>query len=302
MNILIAGGTGFIGRELVTALKSTHNITVLGRNKAKLKATFPTVSHLTWADLPQQPAQQYQCIVNLCGHNIAASRWSSQVKQEIISSRVDTTTDLIDWVIKAQAKPRLFVANAIGIYGTQANTDPTAFDEDTIIDTQHPKDFLSEIGIKWEQSLQPALDYGLEPVITRFGVVLKKGEGILKKLELSFKLGLGSIIGDGQQVISWVHVNDVIAAFLFLLDHSDLYGAFNVTSPNPVTQREFAQALAKAMHRPLILKMPAPLVKLLFGEMGDYLLLRGQRVLPKRLLEAGFKFNHPYIDEALQTS
>ncbi|WP_131783446.1 TIGR01777 family oxidoreductase [Legionella gresilensis] len=302
MNILIAGGTGFIGRELITALKHKHTITVLGRNKNKLKATFPDLSHLVWADLLQHSAQPYQCVINLCGYNIAASRWRPNVKQEIISSRVDTTTDLINWIINAKAKPRLFVANAVGIYGAQAHHDETVFDEDTIIDSQHPKDFLSEIGIKWEQALQPALDYGLESVITRFGVVLKKEEGILKKLALSFKLGLGSIIGDGQQIISWIHIDDVIAAFLFLFDHPNLKGTFNVTSPNPVTQREFAQALAKSMHRPLLLKMPAPIVKLLFGEMGDYLLLRGQRVLPKRLLEAGFKFNHPYIDEALQMS
>ncbi|STX50359.1 nucleoside-diphosphate sugar epimerase [Legionella busanensis] len=302
MNILIAGGTGFIGRELINALKHKYTITVLGRNQAKLKATFPDLPHLTWADLPEHSAQSYDSVINLSGYNIAASRWSPKVKQEIISSRVDTTTDLINWIINTQAKPRFFVANAVGIYGAEAHHDETGFDEDTVIDRQHPKDFLSEIGIKWEQALQPALDYGLESVITRFGVVLKRGEGILKKLEFSFKLGLGSVIGEGQQIMSWVHINDVIAAFLFLFDHSNLKGTFNVTSPNPITQKEFAQALAKSMHRPLMLKMPAPIVKLLFGEMGDYLLLRGQRVLPKRLLEAGFKFNHPYIDEALQVN
>ncbi|STX27844.1 nucleoside-diphosphate sugar epimerase [Legionella beliardensis] len=301
MNILIAGASGFIGRHLVTALHAKYNITVLGRDKFKLKQAFPkTLTYLTWDELSQTSAQQYDIIINLCGHNIAASRWTNQVKQKIISSRVRTTTALIDWILATNAKPRLFVANAVGIYGTQNNDDATAFDEDSFIDMKHPRDFLSEVGIAWQQALQAAITHELKPVIMRFGVVLQKGEGILKKLDLSFKLGLGGIIGSGQQVISWVHIDDVIAAFLFLIEHPTLQGAFNITSPNPVKQKEFAKALAKSMHRPLLLTMPAFMIKALFGEMGEYLLLRGQRVLPKRLLAAGFNFSHPYIDEALQ--
>ncbi|WP_419420098.1 TIGR01777 family oxidoreductase [Legionella sp. D16C41] len=303
MNILIAGGSGFIGQELAKALQDKHHLTIVGRDKNKLKTIFPaSISLITWPELTQLSAQDYDVVINLSGYNIAASRWSDDVKQKIINSRVSTTTKLIDWIIKSKAKPRLFVANAVGIYGAQDKDDVSSFDENSIINMTQPRDFLSEIGIKWQQALPPAVDYGLNTVTTRFGVVLKEGEGILKKLNLSFKLGAGSIIGDGQQVISWVHIKDVIAAFIFLLNHTDLQGPFNVTSPNPVTQKEFAKALANSMHRPLFFKMPASLVKLLFGEMGDYLLLQGQRVIPKRLLEAGFKFDYPYIDEALRAN
>ncbi|WP_287007919.1 DUF1731 domain-containing protein [Legionella sp.] len=183
-------------------------------------------------------------------------------------------------------------------YGTQNNGDPQAFDETSLINFNHP-DFLSEIGIRWQSALQPAVDYGMQVTTTRFGVVLKKGEGMLKKLSPSFYVGLGAIIGDGKQILSWVHLDDVVGAYLFLLDHPDLTGTFNVTAPIPVSQAQFARTLAKAMHRPLVLKMPAYLIKALFGEMGEYLLLKGQRVVPKRLVEVGYQFHYPDLTSAL---
>ena len=135
---------------------------------------------------------------------------------------------------------------------------------------------------------------------TRFGVVLGKGEGVLKKLAPSFYMGFGSIIGDGKQIMSWVHIDDVLGAILFLLNRSELTGAFNVTSPNPVSQAEFAHALATTMHRPLFLKMPTFMIRALFGEMGECLLLKGQRVLPSRLVESGYEFRYPDLMLALR--
>ena len=149
-------------------------------------------------------------------------------------------------------------------------------------------------------ALQPAIDYGIPVTTTRFGVVLKKGQGMLKKLFLSFYCGLGSIIGDGSQCISWVHIDDIIGGIRFLLESSTLTGNFNLTSPYPVSQAQFAQALAKCLHRPLLFKMPAFLIRVLFGEMGDCLLLKGQRVIPKRIIEAGYVFQYPKLAQALQ--
>jgi uncharacterized protein (TIGR01777 family) len=203
-------------------------------------------------------------------------------------------------VIKQQAKPHFICANAVGIYGNQDNGDDTVLDEESPIDVEHPRDFMSEIGVRWQQALQPAIDYGLKVTTTRFGVVIGKGEGILKKLTPSFYMGLGSILGDGNQMMSWVHIDDVVGAILFLLNHPDLTGPFNLTSPHPVTQAEFAKVLATTMHRPLLLKMPAFMVRVLFGEMGDCLLLKGQRVVPNRLIKLGYEFQYPNLVDALR--
>jgi len=301
MNILIAGASGFIGHALVRSLKTDHHITVLGRNKATLQREFSNAATCcTWEELPQLDAKQFDAIINLCGFNIAASRWNEAVKKQLIDSRVSTSTILIQWIIKHQAKPHFICANAVGIYGLQENGDPSSFDEDTLINTNHPPDFLSEIGVCWQEALKPAVDYGIPVTTTRFGVVLQKGQGMLKKLFPSFYVGLGATIGDGQQSLSWVHINDVVGALTFLLNKRELTGAFNLTSPNPVSQQEFAHELAVCLNRPLFLKIPAFFIRLLLGEMGECLLLKGQRVVPKRLLESGYQFQYPQLAQALE--
>lgn len=301
MNILIAGASGFIGQKLVRALQAEHSLTVLGRDSANLNRLFTKpVDTVTWEKLPELDARTFDAIINLCGHNIAASRWNPAVKKQLIDSRVKTTTRLIDWAKSNHAKPHFICANAVGIYGMQASQDSQELDEDSPIDFEHPRDFLSEIGIRWQQALQPAIDFGMQVTITRFGVVLEKNEGVLKKLAPSFYLGFGSVLGDGKQMMSWVHIDDVIGALLFLLNKPELTGAFNLTSPNPVSQTEFAQTLASTMHRPLFLKMPAFVIRILFGEMGECLLLKGQRVLPSRLIESGYEFTFPDLRTALE--
>lgn len=301
MKVLIAGASGFIGQRLVLGLQPSHSITVLGRDKANLERYFSKPVHcVTWDKLSDLDANSFDAVINLSGYNIAASRWSHHVKKQIIDSRVNTTATLIDWIIQAGAKPHFLCANAVGIYGMQNNDDKEAFDEETPIDFENPRDYLSEIGILWQQVLQPAIDYGMRVTTTRFGVVLGKGEGVLKKLSLSFYMGLGSIIGDGKQMMSWVDIDDVVGAIIFLLNKPELTGAFNITSPHPVSQAQFARTLATTMRRPLFLKMPSILVRLLFGEMGECLLLKGQRVLPSRLIEQGYQFHYSELADALR--
>ncbi|KTD31308.1 MULTISPECIES: TIGR01777 family oxidoreductase [Legionella] len=300
MNILIAGASGFIGHHLIDALRLTHTITVVGRDEAKLQKHFPKKMKIcSWKKLTDLDAHSYDAIINLSGHNIGESRWNEKIKRQLIDSRVNTTTDLINWAIEQKAKPHFYCANAVGIYGMQKNEDPQAFDENSPINFSEPCDFLSEIGIRWQNALQPAIDYGMQVTITRFGVVLKRGEGMLKKLVPSFYVGLGAILGDGKQMISWVHVDDVVGAYLFLLDNPELTGPFNVTAPIPVSQAQFAHTLAKAMHRPLFLKIPPAVIRTVFGEMGECLLLKGQRVVPKRLVDAGYQFHYPELTIAL---
>ena len=298
--LLIAGGTGFIGQALIHALLPDYQITVLSRSKSHVHDLFgKQVKASSWEELPLLDASTYQAVINLCGKSIAASRWNDKIKQEIIDSRVNTNTALINWLISQEVKPHFYSANAIGIYGIQPKGDKTAFDEETPLDFAHPKDYLSKVGILWQKSLHPAIKYGIPVTITRFGVVLKRHEGMLQKMTPAFKFGLGSVIGDGRQVISWVHYQDVVRAYEFLLKNPQLTGAFNVTSPNPVTQRMFAKTLAQTLKRPLLLKTPAWVIRLLFGEMGEALLNQGQRVIPKRLPDEGFSFSYPRLQDAL---
>ena len=301
MNIIIAGASGFIGTELVKSLKNKHNITVLGRNTTSLKKHFPDINLITdWENLKTLDPNNYDAVINLCGHNIAASRWNEKIKAELIDSRVNSNKLLITWLTKQNAKPHFICANAIGIYGLQTDGATEELDEKSFIDLKNPTDFLSEIGIKWQESLEPAIKKGIPVTTTRFGVVLKKNQGLLKKLVPSFWLGLGSILGNGCQILSWIHIDDVIAALLFLLERPHLTGAFNLSAPKPLSQKQFSQILAKTLGRPLFLKIPAKIISLLLGEMGSCLLLHGQRVVPTRLLEEGYVFRYPDCAKALK--
>lgn len=295
MNILIAGASGFIGTVLANHLSQNHKITVLGRKLEKLESAFSKdMSQLTWDNLMVHNPNQYDLIINLSGSNIGAKRWYSKVKKELIESRTKTNQRLAEWLISHRAKPRFFCANAVGIYGAQ-DISADALGEEAIL-PHSSDDFLQHIGLVWEQSLQNAIDAGVPVTTLRFGVVLKKGEGMLKKLELPFRLGLGSILGSGNQVLSWIYYKDLINAIDFLIAHQEVTGPVNITSPYPITQAEFAQQLAKALRRPLFLKTPRLFIKIIFGEMGSYLLLKGQKILPKRLNTLGFKFTYPKIE------
>jgi uncharacterized protein (TIGR01777 family) len=299
MRILIAGATGFIGQRLVQVLNG-NQVTVVGRDMKSLESSFKHAQKITWEMLPTLDAKPFDAIINLCGYNIAASRWSQSVKNKIIDSRVKTTTTLVNWAIEQNAKPHLICANAVGIYGMQDSQDPKHFDESSPINFENPVDFLSEVGVQWQKALQAAIDFGMPVTSARFGVVLGRSGGMLKKLMPSFYLGLGAILGDGKQVLSWVDLHDLLNALLFLLQKPQLTGAFNITSPNPVTQAEFAKTLAQALHRPLFLRVPAFVIRALLGEMGECLLLKGQRVLPAALLKAGYVFQYPQLDKALR--
>lgn len=299
MKILIAGASGFIGSELVRDLSKNHTISVLGRQLEKLEKQYsPDITKITWDDLSSHDATQYDLVINLCGSNIGAKRWSPTVKKELIESRTITNEKLTKWLIHGNAKPRFFCANAIGIYGAQ-DISIDSFDENSPLPNSS-EDFLQQIGLDWQQSLQSAIDAGIPVTTLRFGIVLKQGEGMLKKLELPFRLGLGSILGTGQQVISWVHYKDLIQALNFLIEHPDITGPVNITAPFPVSQQIFARKLATTLNRPLLFTMPEWFIKAMFGEMGEYLLLKGQKVIPKRLTDLGFAFTYPDIESALK--
>ena len=300
MNILIAGASGLIGQELIKGMGKEHQFTVLGRQKDRLSKVFANeIITVSWEDLDDLDAHKFDAVINLCGFNISASRWSPAVKEKIINSREQTTKILIQWILRQNAKPHFYCANAIGIYGLQKEGNTTVLTEDSPINFTDPQDFLSEVGVRWQLALKEAEDAGLAVTTTRFGVVLKKRKGFLGKLYPSFICGLGSVIGTGRQMLSWVDSEDVVNAYRFLLNHPDITGAVNITSPNPVMQKYFAKAYARSLCRPLLLTTPSFMIRLLFGEMGECLINSGQTVMPKRLLEAGFEFTYPDIEKAL---
>lgn len=304
MKIVVCGATGFIGRQLVpTLLANHHDILVIGRDTRHAKDIFKqNVSYLNWDQLEQASPDDFDAVINLSGQNIADGRWTTKSKANIKQSRVISTQKIASWCLKAKdKKPHLYNASAIGIYGlqpVQANL-PEALTEKSHIPLGHPTDFLSDVGQAWEGAANPAIDAELPVTFMRFAVVLKRGEGILKKLELPFGCGLGNILGSGNQAFTWIDIDDLIGAIIFLLNHPEITGAVNLCAPQCVSQRDFAKALASIMHRPLFLTMPASLVKLLFGQMGEELLLGGQHVYPERLKQLGFEFLYPDLNSAL---
>ena len=295
MKILIAGASGLIGQALVAAWQSQHDIVVLGRDADKLKKVFPQQAAITWVQL--QSVEGFDVVINLTGANIGQGRWTVKRKQVILDSRVTATQQLAALCANATSAPRLLSASAIGVYGLPIK--PQVFDEQSALPMQ-PQDFLAEVGAAWEGALSEAEQAAVSVTKMRFGVVLAKHGGALAKMLPAFKLGLGGPIGSGQQPFSWVALADVVRAITFLVEHSEVTGPVNIVAPEVVTQKHFAQALSKALHRPAFFPLPAWLVKLQFGQMGKDLLLNGLSVNSQVLTDAQFTFAHPNLSAALQ--
>ena len=291
MNILVTGGTGFIGGHLVPFLqRGGHQLTILTRRPDK-----PGDPAIRALDTPDEidAAEKIDAIINLAGAPIAR-RWTKAYRQTLVNSRVGTTDNLVALVARLGRKPELLIsASAVGYYGAH---DATPLDETA---TCHPG-FTHALCAEWERSALRARDEGVRVCVARLGVVLGKDGGALARMLPAFRLGLGGKLGSGRQMFSWVHIEDVVRAFDFLLRNNRLNGAFNLGAPHAVSNGEFAKALGHALRRPACLPVPSFAVKLLFGEMGDSLLLKGQGVIPKRLRQAGFQFNHPVLKQALE--
>lgn len=307
VKILIAGGTGFIGQALVNKwLNQGKQITVLGRDLKKIKNIYgQRVNAISWEHFEKkgvEHCQQHQVIINLCGANIGAQRWSDQRKQTITSSRIETSKMIGHACAElGPAAPRWLNASGIGIYGLQENLKgqlPEALTESTPIQAQ-PHVFLSELGHDWEATTVEAEASGVNVVKLRFAVVLAKHGGVLPKVAKPFYFFMGGPIGSGQQPFCWIALTDLMEIFDFILAHPELHGVFNCAAPNCIAQKEFAKALATQLKRPSMIPLPSGLVTLLFGQMGKELLLYGQHVKPKRLLELGFQFKYPRIESAL---
>lgn len=293
MNILITGGSGFIGSALTEFfLHHGYNITILSRKPIKVTKNLSKVKVVTTFEEIGMD-DKIDVIINLAGASIN-KRWNEDYKKLLINSRVEVTKGVIGLINSLKTKPKLLIsASAIGYYGTQNSS--YIDEESACVD-----DFTHKLCDLWESEARLAQKLGVRTCITRLGVVLGNGGGALKQMLPAFKLGLGGKIGSGEQFFSWVHMHDLIGAFEFLIKDDRQQGIYNLTSPNPVTNEIFTKTLGKALHRPTIFTLPAFVIKMIFGEMGDKLLLNGAAVYPKKLSDSGYEFQFKTIEAALE--
>lgn len=299
MLILVTGATGFVGKSLIEKLLSMgHGIHLLTRDPLKAKAIFPQkeVIAFKWKNNlelpPLESIKDINGVINLMGENIAAKRWSDDQKIILKESRVDSTKNLVKLIEKNIDLPLEFFisASAVGIY--PVNT-PEILTEDSKLGSN----FLAELCKQWEDATI-GITKTKRKVIIRTGVVFEKNGGALKKMLLPFQLGLGGPIGDGQQMMSWIELSDLVNIYIACATDNNYSGVYNGVAPFPVNNLDFTKALGSALHRPTILPLPKFILKQAFGEMAS-VILDSQVVVPKRLQEIGFHFQYETVDKAL---
>jgi uncharacterized protein (TIGR01777 family) len=281
LTVAVSGASGFVGSRLVADFQKRGWKTIpLGRNDFKL-ASAELAKRLLPADI----------IVNLAGAPIIA-RWTEEYKRTMYASRVEVTRKIVDACSLLETKPRLLIStSAIGYYSNQGqHTEQNYVKADG---------FLGSLAQAWEDAALEAGEIGMRVVIFRFGVVIGRDGGALKKMLIPFKAGLGGTIGDGSQPFSWVHIHDLIRAYVKVIHDTTCEGVYNLTAPKPTTNKGLTQALSAALRKPAFLQVPRFVLRLQFGE-GAQVLIQGQNVLPKRLLDSGFQFTFSDIDAAVK--
>lgn len=292
MNILMTGGTGFIGSRLVTKLvEQGHHIYVLTRNPKQHQDT-EYVTYISFS-YPMKRLPFIHAIVNLAGESIFGY-WSNNKKKRILNSRIEMTEKLLKMVMQMGEKPDVFInGSAIGFYGLSENE---IFTEKT---TNHGHDFLAEVVDQWETSAKLAEDLGIRTVYARFGLVLDKSEGALPLMSKPIRLGFGGKIGHGNQWMSWIHIEDCVNLLTFALTNKNISGPLNITAPHPTTNDTFIKTAAKILKRPTLLTTPQFLLRSILGEMSQ-LITTGQYVLPQKAIDYHFTFKYPKLENALK--
>lgn len=294
--IIITGGTGFIGAPLARQLAAAYEVIVLSRNPAAVGSLGSGVQVAAWDGRTAQGwgrlADGAFAIINLAGENLSAGRWTAARKRAIVESRQHAGQAVLAAIEQAAVKPAVLVqSSAVGYYGPRG--------DEKITESEKPgSSFDAATCVTWEKITEPVEALGVRRVIIRTGVVIEKHGGALARMALPFQLFIGGPVGSGRQYFPWIHLADEINAIQFLLENPQARGVFNLSAPNPVTMKEFAAALGKALGRPSFMPVPAFALQLLFGEMAS-ILLNGQRAIPTRLQQAGFTFHYPTVDAAL---
>ncbi|CAM3505388.1 epimerase [Psychrobacter glaciei] len=317
MNILISGGSGFLGSAFSNEIMSRYraqnkalHITWLTRDSSQAHPN--DIEMMTYDELTSSD-KSFEVVLNLAGAGIADSRWSDERKEQLMASRIKPTESLLAFIKRTSIKPKLLVSgSAIGWYGTQGDkplTESSGFETD----------FAHRLCNEWEQLALTATEYGVPMAIVRTGVVIHPEGGMLGKLLTPFKMGVGGQLGDGQQIMSWISREDWVGAAIFIIEqhltddassqttHENTLQTtndttavvYNLTAPNPVTNHTFTKTLGAWLHRPTFFALPNFLLKLMFGEMST-LLVDGQKVLPQALQSAGYEFQQPTLKQALE--
>lgn len=294
MRYLLTGGTGFIGAALCHRLAAGGaRLVVLTRDPRTARDRVPPGTRCFTAFSDLDPGERFDAVINLAGEPIADARWSPARKQRLEQSRISLTGELVAWIARAASRPPLLVsASAVGFYGDQG---------ERVLDEQSAPhvEYQHTLCRRWEEAALDAEALGLRTVRLRIGLVVGAGGGFLARMLLPFRLGLGGPVGNGRQWMSWIHRDDVLGLIEWLLARGDASGVYNATAPEPVDSRGFARTLGTVLHRPAMLPLPAPVLRLALGEMSC-LLLGGQRVLPARALAEGYRFRYPSLDAALR--
>ncbi|MEM5499885.1 TIGR01777 family oxidoreductase [Paraglaciecola mesophila] len=293
MRILITGGTGLIGSNLIPKLKP-NDITVVTRNVSQAELILGHKVTLISSLDEFKNLDNFHVVINLAGEPIINKRWSDEQKKVIEHSRWDITEKLISLMKASNDPPSLFVnGSAIGYYGRQGDE---IIDED--FDSPYDE-FSHQLCERWEFLARKAESERTRVCIIRTGIVITRRGGALMKMVPPFKFGLGGPIGSGKQYMSWIHLEDMLDGLIHIIDNIECKGVYNFTAPNPVTNAEFSKTLASVLHRPSLLPMPSFALRVIMGEAAD-LLLYGQRVIPKRLQESGYQFHYPELEHALE--
>lgn len=294
--ILIAGGSGLVGRALAASLAAAgSDVVVLSRSEVAPRPARG-VRFVRWDGLTpvgwEAECEGARAIVNLAGENVGAGRWTKARKQLLVTSRLEPTRALIEAIAEAAHRPGVLIqGSAVGYYGAQGDQGLTE-------EAPAGRGFLPELAVAWEEASRPVEALGVRRVLARTGLVLAREGGALAKMLPPFRLGLGGPLGSGRQWMSWIHLADQVAALRFLLEREDLAGAFNLAAPEPASNAEFSQALAGALGRPCFARVPALALRLALGEMAG-IVLAGQRAMPRRLHQAGYRFRFTAIGAAL---
>ena len=296
-NVLVTGGTGFIGSRVCDALhQKGDTVYVLSRNPARAENKLPSLkAAYGWnpetEKLPSEATSNINAIIHLAGETIAG-RWNADKKQKIRDSRVLSTQNLVASLADTNPKPEtLICASAIGYYGGNDNESLT---EASPVGT----DYLAEVCAEWEAEAQKASELGIRVVMVRIGLVLGLGGGLLQQVLPPFKMGFGGILGNGKQWMSWIHIDDVVGIVLHALESSQIHGALNATAPTPVRNTEFTKTLGAVLKRPTLFPVPIFGLKLMMGEFADFIVL-SQNVIPERTEASGYEFYYRTLESAL---
>ena len=293
MKVLITGASGLIGKALQQSFREKgYQMLLASRSEPKDE------NSIYWdaVDGFAQPErlEGVDAVVHLAGESISGLRWTEEKKKAIRDSRVLGTRSVVNAISKLQDRPRVLVcASATGFYGERG-------DEDLTESSAAGDEFLSDVAKEWESEARRAEDAGIRTVLLRSGIVLSKDGGALGTMLTPFKLGVGGVIGSGKQWMSWISLDDEVEIINFAIENENLRGAVNAVSPNPVTNHDFTKTLGDVLYRPTFLPLPEFAVSMLFGEMGDALLLSSTKALPKRLVDAGFEFKYPELKPAIE--